>query len=59
MELKYAPVAEYHMGGICGTFWLGLGQEKWLDLHWESHLDQNIQKREVTMVRYQVDKLRV
>ena len=25
-------------GAIYGTLRLGLGQEKWSDIHWESHL---------------------
>ena len=29
---------ECQMGGICGTLRLGLGEEKWMDSHWESHV---------------------
>ena len=50
---------DFRMGGICGRLCLGLGQEQWMDCHWESHLVQNIDLREAPLVRYQVENLRV
>ena len=47
------------MGGICRTLWLGLGQDKLMDIHWESRLVQNLELREAPLVRYQVDIFRV
>ena len=44
------------MGGGGGV---GFGKEKWMDIHWESHLVQNMELWEDTLVRYQVDKFRV
>ena len=46
------------MIGMFGTLRLGLGQEKWMDLHWESNLLQTLELKEALMERYQVYKLR-
>ena len=50
---------ECYTEGISGTFRLGLGQEKWIYIHWESHLVHNLELREAPLVRYQVDNLSV
>ena len=49
----------FQMRGICGTLWLDLEKEKWLNIHWESHLVHNIYLREVPLVIYQVENLRL
>ena len=46
---------KYRMGGIYGTFLLGLEQEKLMDSHKESHSAQNMYLREAPLVRYQVE----
>ena len=50
---------ECQMGGICGKLRLGLGQEKWMDIQWESHLVKNLELREDTLLRYQVESFRM
>ena len=47
------------MGGMYVTLWLVLGQESLMDLHWESHLVQNMKLMEDPLVIYQVENFRV